>query len=91
MQSRGWQLLFQRAKTSIAEIDLIFQNDRKILLVEVKKLNDAWRAFERIGDQQIQKLQSNLILFSSKYPQFKLFAQLCWVDQKDKVYFVDLS
>ncbi len=90
MQKRGWVLLFQRAKTKIGEIDLVFENDNKILLVEVKKLNNSWRAFERIDLRQQHKLQLNLIYFAKSYQTFRIFAQVCWVDQRGQVYFVDL-
>jgi Holliday junction resolvase-like predicted endonuclease len=91
MQKQGWVILFQRAKTQIGEIDLIFEKNNKILLIEVKKLNNSWRAFERIGAKQANKLQNNLIYFSNRFRQFQFFAQLCWVDRLQKVYFVELD
>jgi Holliday junction resolvase-like predicted endonuclease len=91
LTSEGWDLVLQRARTSIGEIDLIFEKKDRLLLIEVKKLNSSWRAFERIDLKQTQKLQRNLILFSQAFKDFKVFASLCWVDEKNKTYFVELS
>ncbi|MBC7420683.1 MAG: YraN family protein [Bdellovibrio sp.] len=91
MKHNSWSLSFQRARTKIAEIDLIFEKQNRVALIEVKALNNSWRAFERIGVKQTQKLQVNLIFLASQFKEFKFFAAICWVDKKGKVYFVEVS
>ncbi len=87
MQSRGWRIVLQRAKTSIGEIDLIFEKHDRVALIEVKKLSDPWRSFERISDSQTRKLHSNLILFSQAFRKYEIYAAICWVDADWKISF----
>lgn len=89
MQSKKWILCFQGLKTHIAEIDLIFEKGEDILLVEVKTLNNSWRAFERIHKDQLFKLQSNLVLFSRKFRGFSFRSYVAWVDPQNKITFVE--
>ncbi len=91
MKHNDWLLAFQRAKTEVGEIDLIFTKLNRVVLIEVKALNNSWRAFERIGAKQTQKLQANLIFLSQNFKEFKFFASVCWVDQNRKVYFVEVN
>ena len=83
MANDRWQLLFQRAKTEIAEIDLIFQKKNQIRLIEVKTLNDSWRSFQRISHRQIQKLILNQIYFTQVVDSHDVSCWVAWVgDQK---------
>lgn len=91
LKKQGWLLEFQRLKTKIAEIDLVFSKENKILIIEVKRLNAEWRSFERIQVKQIQKLQKNLIYLTYLIPSFQINAFVCWVDMKNKISFVSLS
>ena len=88
LTQRGWILECQRVRTTIAEIDLIFSKKNEILLIEVKKLDDPWRAFVRIHKKQYQKLQKNLIFLSTNIKKFNFKALVCWVDEKNKISFV---
>ena len=38
LQSRGWRLKWHRCKTPFAEIDLAFQKENRLLVVEVKSV-----------------------------------------------------
>lgn len=84
-QKHGWTLEGQRFKTKIAEIDLVFSKDNRVLLVEVKKLNDAWHAFERISSKQQLALKKNHIFLSMKMPRLQFDAYVVWVDRKNKI------
>ena len=88
LEKKGWSLEFQRCRTRHAEIDLIFLKDNQVLLMEVKKLNNDWRAFERIQPQQFQSLQKNLNLFSSSLRSLQVLAFVSWVSGDNKVSFV---
>ena len=90
MQSDGWVLLFQRVKTKIAEIDLIFELENEMRLIEVKTLDQAWRSFQRINANQVNKLLQNQIYFSQKYRGRICRAQICWVLQNE-IQFVDVN
>ena len=76
MQNAGWSPAFLRLKTTVAEIDLVLEKEGNVLLLEIKKLNDPWRSFERISSSQQLKLQKNLILFS--LIRIGMFAERPW-------------
>lgn len=91
LQSRKWELQFQRFVTHIAEIDLIFQQGNEIRLIEVKTLDDPWRSFERISGRQIQKLKMNRLYFSSLFRnRFQFTTCIAWV-AKDQIEYVEIS
>lgn len=80
MQYWGWELQFQRLKTSIAEIDLVFQKGNKVCLIEVKTLDDPWRSFERVSLNQIQKLKLNQINLATIFKREFVFSSfVAWV------------
>ncbi len=87
----NWSLILQRCESSISEIDLIFEKDQKVLLIEVKKLNAEWRSFQRIQRSQVYSLQKNLIIFSNKFPNYAFQALIAWVDLKNKISFVSIE
>ncbi len=91
MESKGWKLVFQRLKTKIAEIDLVFERDEKIVLIEVKKLNDDWRAFQRLHPQQQLRLQANLVLFSQKFKKYRIKAFVAWVRDRKPIVFAEIG
>ena len=90
LQSKKWILCFHGLKTDIAEIDLIFEKDNQVLLIEVKTLNNPWRAFQRIHKKQLFRLQKNFILFSQKFKKIKFRALVAWVDPQNKITFVEI-
>ena len=55
--SRGWSVFSQRAKLEGVEVDLIVEKAGRRVLLEVKLLDHSWRAFERVGTKQIQRLK----------------------------------
>lgn len=91
LESKNWSLCFQNLKTTIAEIDLIFEKTDQIILIEVKTLNDSWRAFERIQPKQIEKLQKNLTLFAYKFRDKNFRAFIAWVDRENKISFIEVN
>ncbi|MBC7466932.1 MAG: hypothetical protein H7256_13165 [Bdellovibrio sp.] len=88
LQKNNWVLEFQRFKTVVAEVDLIFSKDDRIFLIEVKKLNDDWRAFQRVGRNQYFSLQKNLVYLSTRLPAFRFESFVCWVDRLNRISFV---
>ena len=91
LEKKGWVLEFQRCRTRYSEIDLIFSKKNLLILIEVKKLDNSWRAFERIQTQQLQGLQKNLILFSYHFSGLKVSAYVSWVSWDYKVSFVAIE
>lgn len=79
LQKRGWELQFQRARTAVAEVDLIFQKDNRLQLIEVKSLDNPWRAFERISHRQMQKLILNQLHLSQRCCGFQVGCCVAWV------------
>lgn len=89
--SWGWEFQFQRLVTHIAEIDLIFQKENRVCLIEVKTLDNPWRSFERITDRQVQKLTMNQMYFSSICKsRFQYFSCVAWV-MKEKIDYIRIS
>lgn len=92
--SKNWSLCYRRLKTKIAEIDLVFEKTERlqteVLLIEVKRLNESWRAFERIHSKQLIKLQKNFILFSATFKNIKFRSYVAWVDPQNKITFVEI-
>lgn len=91
MESRFWRLEFHRLKTEVAEVDLIFEKAGEVLLLEVKTLNNEWRAFDRIHPTQIRRLQSNLLYFRKKFRQITFRAYVVWVSPENKISFVEVN
>ena len=79
LKKQNWNLLFHRLRMESAEIDLILQKRDRIILVEVKKLNDPWRSFQRINNRQLLRLKKSLILFSSHYKDAEFSLYVAWV------------
>lgn len=86
----GWALLFQRGRTKFGEIDLIFENQDEIRLIEVKTLDEAWRSFERINQKQVTKLLQNQFYLSQKFKSKNFYPQICWV-LKNEIHFVEVN
>lgn len=59
--SRGWGILGERTKFDGVEVDLIVEKEKRRVLLEVKSLDCSWRAFERVGSKQIQRLKYVLL------------------------------
>ncbi len=90
LKSKNWNLEFHRFKTEVAEIDLIFEKSGEVILVEVKTLNNSWRAFDRIQGSQLKKLELNLFLFRKKFNDIKFRAYVAWVSPENKISFVEI-
>jgi Holliday junction resolvase-like predicted endonuclease len=90
MQSEGWAFIFQRVRTKISEIDLIFEKENEIKLIEVKTLDQAWRSFQRINQRQVDKLLQNQLHLNQVYKNKIFSAEICWV-MPTSLHFVVLS
>ncbi len=90
LQSQNWKLLAHRTKTIFAEIDLIFQQNKEILLIEVKSLNSEWSAFNRISQAQFLGLQKNQIYLQKHFRGFQVNAKVAWV-LKNSISWVSLE
>jgi Holliday junction resolvase-like predicted endonuclease len=91
LMKNGWSLSFHRLKTRIAEIDLIFEKRNKILLVEVKTLNNPWRAGQRISQRQLDKLRMNRTVLSYYRGNKKIEALIAWVETNNVITFCRLD
>ncbi len=91
LQNQGFIFLFQRVKTFVAEVDLIFLKNNRIFLIEVKALNHEWRAFDRVSKKQEVALVKNSLFLKSVRPQFEYRCYIAWVLPQGKVSFVEIS
>lgn len=95
--SRGWSILSQRAKLEGVEVDLIVEKAGRRVLLEVKLLDHSWRAFERVGTKQIQRLK--YVLFGMRKRVLRDDNDLClkiegfvvFVLPNAKLYFISLD
>ena len=70
---------------------MVFEKENKILLVEVKKLTQTWRAFQRITPNQQLKLKANNLLFTLNFKDKKVESYVAWVDQKNQISFCPIQ
>ncbi len=87
----SWSLCFQRLKTQVAEVDLIFIKNDQVLLIEVKTLVNRWSVFERVSLKQRHKLHKNLNLFANKFKDKNIKAYVAWVSKKNEVSFCEIN
>ncbi len=81
----------QRYKIQGVEIDLVFNKNQDWLLVEVKYLDNLWRAGERVSQKQIQRLQKThqYIKFNRKIKQMMFLVAL--VEKNKKIHWINLA
>lgn len=87
LKTKNWQLIFHRLKTRVAEIDLVFEKGPQIILVEVKTLNNRWRADQRLSHKQLIKLKMNSTALSYFAKKKHLEAYVAWVEKNNVVTF----
>ncbi len=87
----SYQLMAQRYQVQKVEIDLIFKKDQNWLLVEVKFLDNTWRAAERVSRKQIQRLQkiNQYLKFNRKIKSLVFVIAL--VEKNRKIHWLNLS
>ena len=83
--------MFQRARTEIAEIDLIFEKDQKIFLIEVKTLASPFAVFERIEKKQQQKLRANRVWLARRFPKMIFISLVAFVEADQKISFCSID
>ncbi len=89
---KKWILISERHKYKYGEIDFIFQRDQKIAIIEVKYLHNPWMSFERISNEQLQRLKNNFLnLRQTKFKSYEVKLFLCFVDQYGKIEWVNLT
>lgn len=89
--NRDWKLIFHRLKTKKCEVDLIFEQNESILIVEVKVLTENWRVFQRVSEQQINRLKNIEYALRVNFKKYKIKSYIAWVDQKNNISFCSLS
>lgn len=85
LKSKSWQLLFHREKMVHGEVDLVFENEKKVVFIEVKTLHNDWMSFERVSKKQIQRLKLNLLHY--KTHKEKVFT-IAFVSSQGQIKFV---
>lgn len=93
---RGWIISSTRTKYEGVEVDLIVEKASRRVLLEVKYLNQSWRAFERVGTKQIQRLKYVLLgmrrqAASSGERLLKIEGYVVFVLPDGKLHFISLD
>lgn len=89
--SRGWSISSERTKFDGVEVDLIVEKENRKVLLEVKYLDDTWRAFERVGTKQIQRLMYVLLGMRKKLRNIKVEGYVVFVLKDGKLQFISLD
>lgn len=89
--SRKWSILSERTKYEGVEVDLIAEKENRRILLEVKCLNESWRAFERVGSKQIQRLKYVLLVTRKQNPFLKIEGYVVFVMPDRKLQFISLD
>ncbi len=81
----------QRYQIQGIEIDLVFKKDHDWLLVEVKFLDNIWRAGERVSQKQIQRLKKieSYLRFKKKIEQVLFLIAL--VEKNKTIHWINLT
>lgn len=90
LQSQGWRLLGHRFKTRIAEIDLIFQKDHSLRLIEVKSVSDWNFVAYRVSKRQKQRLFNAYRYFQQRYSQ-DILLDLALVPAEGEILFIEIE
>lgn len=90
LQSQGWKMLGHRFKTKIAEIDLIFQKERCLRLVEVKSVSDWNFVAYRVSKKQKQRLIRVFHYFQQRY-SLDIQMDLALVPPDGEILFIEIE
>ncbi|MFN3454161.1 MAG: YraN family protein [Pseudobdellovibrio sp.] len=89
---QGWELYGVREKISQVEIDLILHKKYKhYIFVEVKYLDNPWRAFERVNQKQLMRVKKAMLYFKSQHAIDFIRTTVCFVDYNKNVKMVSLD
>jgi Holliday junction resolvase-like predicted endonuclease len=89
--SKGWSISSERTKFDGVEVDIIVEKDKRRVLLEVKHLDNTWRAFERIGTKQIQRLKYVLLGLRKIERTLKIEGYVVFVLNNEKLHFISLD
>ena len=89
--SRGWSISSERTKYDGVEVDLIVEKEKRRVLLEVKYLDDSWRAFERVGTKQIRRLKYVLLGMRKRERHLKIEGYIVFVLRDGKLQFISLD
>lgn len=88
---RGWSISSERTKFDGVEVDLIVEKANRRVLLEVKYLNHSWRAFERVGTKQIQRLKYVLLGMRRHERLLKVEGYIVFVLPDSRLHFISLD
>ena len=86
---RDFVLLRQRQRHKFAEIDLIFQKNKKLILVEVKTLADSEFVQWKVSQRQRQRLSNAFHYYLHKYPELEVECHMVTVDHSGHIQVYD--
>ncbi len=91
LEKKTYQLMAQRYQIQSVEIDLVFKKNQDWLLVEVKYLDNCWRAGERVSKKQINRLQkiNQYLRFNKKIKRIGFVIAL--VEKNKKIHWINLA
>ena len=90
LQNEGWKLLQHRFKTKLAEIDLIFQKNNELRMVEVKSVANWDFVTYRVSRRQKQRLIRVYHYFQRRYA-LDISLELALVPAKGDILFIEIE
>ena len=90
LQNQGWKLLQHRFKTKLAEIDLIFQKNNELRMVEVKSVSNWDFVSYRVSRSQKQRLIRVYHYFQRRYA-LDISLELALVPADGDILFIEIE
>lgn len=90
LQNQGWRLLQHRFKTKLAEVDLIFQKEGCLRVVEVKSVSNWDFVSYRVSKKQKDRLIRVFHYFQQRYSQ-DILLELALVPADGDILFIDIE
>lgn len=90
LQKQGWKLLHHRFKTRLAEIDLIFQKNNELKIIEVKSVANRDFVAYRVSRGQKQRLVRVYHYFQQRYA-LDITLQLALVPLDGDILYIDIE
>lgn len=81
----GFSLISHRKRHRFAEIDLIFRKDNRIVLVEVKTVENSDYLLHRISRRQRVRIENAFHYYIHRYPDFEVEFHYAAVDRKGHI------
>lgn len=89
--AKGWEIFSRRTIINDTEIDLIVLKGERKIILEVKHLDNLWRAFERVHRNQIKRLKRVIFGLRASERNIKVDGYVVFVTVEAKLHFISVD